>query len=83
MSRRFAWRAYCEGCEWVGAPRPAESGLYFTESNNDARLDLAYHFKQVGHEKDGKRPDGQNIYSVGVELVMAKNVTSEKLHGPA
>ena len=54
---------------------------FVTEACADARIELGRHFEKRDHQNDGARQDGDNIYSVGVEMLMVREMTAtEKLH---
>ena len=81
MKRAFV--AFCETCQWVGLVRSDETESIFpfsSRANTIAREDLAMHFDTLRHDRDKPRKEGENIYSVGVQDMMVRDLTAiEKL----
>lgn len=71
MAIKYAWRAYCERCEWRGPIRLSNVPGMFSEANLQSRRDLGLHYGISKHELDTAHADGDNIHSVGVELLQA------------
>lgn len=76
MKRAFV--AYCETCQWVGLVRSGNEAVfkYGGPANRMAHDDLATHFRNKRHDLDKPRKDGQNIYSVGVQDMVVRDLTA-------
>jgi hypothetical protein len=71
ISKKFAWRPYCEACEWVGDVYPSSKAEFYSDANAAARLELGLHYTLNQHMNDGPDPQNpkDNIGSWGVELL--------------